>query len=550
MNKKWFPVALCVAFIFFWEIYIIRPETQKQLALQQKIQLQKQANVVAQNPGAAPSTPKKSADLAAATSPSLAIITEEQRARATTLSLSSERSVKIFQNGSIGSALFNDYKVRGKKSADSVLLLVEGFRWSSTDPKVEECFSKLQKSDASDTSTFMASVGSARCQLSYTSVADRPGLLSTKLSLTGFAESPGTIEFRGVDSLGDGPTADHHYLNFKIEGSKKSVRDKSLLKPDPADMVRKGSVDWLAWGDKYFTAILIPKKESGSFNPNIVYGPASADGQKASFGFQYPIVAKANAESVYEFDLYFGTRDSDELTRISPSLGEAVDLGFFGSVAKLMLWALKNLYNIFRNFGVSIIVLTVLVRMAFWPLNRKVFDSGQKMKALQPEIDRLKAKYAGDKSKAAQMNQELIALYKQYKVNPMGSCLPLLMQMPIFLGLYGALNHSLDLYQAPFFGWVHDLSSPDPLYIFPALWTITLIAYTRLTPTPQAPSADGQAAPDMTKVMLVMNIFFGFLSKDWPSGLTLYLFVSNLVGITQQLMFKRAAKLQPIQEGA
>jgi len=170
------------------------------------------------------------------------------------------------------------------------------------------------------------------------------------------------------------------------------------------------------------------------------------------------------------------------------------------------------------------------------------------MKALQPQIERIRAKYGNDKSRATEMNQELMLLYKSNKVNPVGSCLPLILQMPIFIGLYGALSHSLDLYQAPFFGWLQDLSSPDPFYVLPVLWTITLLGYTKLNPTPAQPGM-----PDMKWVMIGMNIFFGFLAKDWPSGLNLYLFVSNLIGITQQFMFQRATKVQSqsaIQEGA
>jgi YidC/Oxa1 family membrane protein insertase len=146
------------------------------------------------------------------------------------------------------------------------------------------------------------------------------------------------------------------------------------------------------------------------------------------------------------------------------------------------------------------------------------------------------------------MNMETLALYKKHKVNPVGSCFPLLLQMPIFFGLYGALNHSLDLFQAPFFMWITDLSSRDPFFVFPALWTISLVAYVFLNPMPQN---NQQGMPDMKWIMISMNIFFGYLSKDWPAGLTLYLFVSNLVGITQQMVMQRATKkLQPIQEGA
>lgn len=125
-------------------------------------------------------------------------------------------------------------------------------------------------------------------------------------------------------------------------------------------------------------------------------------------------------------------------------------------------------------------------------------------------------------TKANEMNMEVMGLYKKNGVNPMGACLPMLLQLPIWFGLYQALNHSLDLYQAPFYGWISDLSAPDPYFVFPIAWTISLIAYIYINPTPQQP---GQ--PDMKWMMFAMNLFIGWMSKEWPSGLTLYLFVAT-----------------------
>jgi YidC/Oxa1 family membrane protein insertase len=176
----------------------------------------------------------------------------------------------------------------------------------------------------------------------------------------------------------------------------------------------------------------------------------------------------------------------------------------------------------------------------------QVFLSGLKMKALQPQIEQLKSKYGTDKSKSDQMNRELIDLYRTNKVNPAGSCLPMLLQLPIFIGLYSALSHSIDLYQSPFYGWITDLSWKDPYYVFPALWTASLLVYVWINP--QQPQQPGM--PDMKWIMIGMNVFFGWLSKDWPAGLTLYLFISNLLGILQQLMLKRGQQLKIVQEGA
>jgi len=181
-------------------------------------------------------------------------------------------------------------------------------------------------------------------------------------------------------------------------------------------------------------------------------------------------------------------------------------------------------------------------------LNKKVFASGQKMKDLQPKIEALRKKYGDDKSKMGQLNQEMMALYKTEKVNPAGSCLPLLLQMPIFIGLYGSLSNSIDLYQAPFLLWIEDLSSPDKYYVLPALWTLSMLAMMKYTPQP---TQQQPGMPDMKKVMFVMYIVFGFMAKDWPSGLCLYLVVSSVAGTLQQMFFRRDhSTLETVQEGA
>ncbi len=545
MKKNWLPIGLCLAFIICWEIFVIRPNMKKELAKREASPTPQQ--VVDEKNLVPTSTPLLGKNSRPTASPSTKnTLNTEEGPDFERVELSSQRTLQLYSKGSLGAATFLDYRVRGKNRQDNVVVVKDGFRWSSNDPLVQSCLSQLQKSGELK---FSAQEDGRSCQIQYESEANVTGLLRAKLTLSGFPESKGWVEFRASDAIGTGPAGEHHTLAFKLDDSKKNVSEKDLLVSDSSENLRRGKVDWLAWGDKYFVALLLPSKEAGSFNPNVVYGPSAKDPTKTNFGFQYPVLNKEGRPVEIAFQIYFGPRDADELKKIDPTLVEVVELGFFAAVARAMLWALKALYKIVHNYGLAIILLTVIVRICFWPLNRKVFESGQKMKELQPQIEKLKAKYGKDKSKADQMNRDLMALYRTQKVNPLGSCLPLLAQMPIFLGLYGALNHSLDLYQAPFFGWIHDLSSPDQYYVFPALWTLTLLAYTKITPMTPPTTGDGQAGPDMTKVMLVMNIVFGFLSKDWPAGLTLYLFVSNLVGIVQQLMFKRAAKLQPIQEG-
>ena len=326
-----------------------------------------------------------------------------------------------------------------------------------------------------------------------------------------------------------------------VNDSKKSYRNGDLKKPTLVE----GKIGWLAWGDRYFVSALV---QQGSWNPFVAFRGLGGTEKEPNIlhGFTFPFNGEATSAE-YSLGVYFGTRDGDILEKIKPELSGAVDLGFFGFIARILLSALSAINKLFGNFGLSIIVLTLLVRLMFWPLNKKVYESGAKMKALQPEIEKLKAKYGTDKAKAQEMNVQLWNLYRQNKVNPLGSCLPLLLQMPIFFALYGALNHSLDLYQAPFAFWIQDLSSKDPFFVLPVLWTLSLLAYTKINPS--QPTQPG--APDMKWIMIAMNLFIGFLSAEWPAGLTLYLFVSNVVGISQQVFMQRESrKLQPVQEGA
>jgi YidC/Oxa1 family membrane protein insertase len=181
-----------------------------------------------------------------------------------------------------------------------------------------------------------------------------------------------------------------------------------------------------------------------------------------------------------------------------------------------------------HNYGVAIILLTVLVRLLFYPLTLKSQKSMKAMQRLQPQIASLKEKY---KDEPAKMQQEQMALFKTHKVNPMGGCLPMLVQLPVFIALYAVLGNSIELFQAPFFGWIQDLSTKDPYYIYPVLMGVSMFVQQKLTP---AVGMD----PAQQKVMMFMPVLFSGMMINLPSGLTMYIFVSTLLGIFQQVMMK------------
>ncbi len=539
MKKNWLLIALCLGFIVAWQVFVVTPynKTNAPKAVPA-------ASVLETSTTSTNATPQIS-EAVPTTQPKKTELSGELLNQAKILKLNADRSVKVFPNGALGWANFSDFKTRGKDSV-AVEILKQGFFWSSNNAAVNECLTQLALVQSSDSSAkFSHSVGSGNCELSYLVDSAKEGVVHAELNLQGFAVEKGQrLEFSAEEFIGKSKNPEDNYSFFvKGDAALEKLKQKELEKGGTLS----GKIEWASIGDKYFTSTILPK---GQFNPNIKYGMTGTDNE-AFFAAEYPISLDASGAMKLELDTYFGVKDTDVLTKIHPTLYQAIELGWMGAVARVMLWALKSIYKSLSwahlgNFGLAIIFLTLMVRALFWPLNKKVFVSGQRMKQLAPQLEKIKAKYGGDRSQMEQMNRETMALYKTNKVNPMGACLPLLLQMPIFIGLYGALSHSLDLYQAPFFGWITDLSSPDPFYVFPALWTVTLLGYTYLNPTP--PQA---GMPDMKWIMIAMNVFFGFLSKDWPSGLTLYLFISNLVGISQQYMFQRAGKkLQPITEGA
>ncbi len=546
MNKnKWILIGLGVAAVIAYDFYVIKPYNQKyQKHLAEQKKTEKPA--VDYGQGATPATTTASTPTAEKTS---ALSTGESATswnlgadkKIELVSTSSKRQVGFFADGRIGNAIFSDYIVRGSKEKIPVVVQENGFRWITNDVAVQQCLNSLSLSvvGGKTPAVFSATTSAGSCRIEYDIDAQKAGVINSKLSLNGFNGSAGELFFSGTGDPNTGLAQDHHFLTVSVAESVTHIREKDLFKETKLE----GKIDWLMWGDRYFSATLLPK---GEWNPTVFHkDPAGGENKIVEYGFRYPLVFKAGQAS-FENQIYFSTRDSDSLIVASPTLPNAVDLGFFGSIANLLLMALRFINNFVNNYGVSIVVLTLLVRLMFWPLNKKVFASGQRMKQVQPEVEKIKLKYGNDKSKAQEMQLEIWNVYKKNNVNPMGSCLPLLLQMPIFFALYGALNHSLDLYQAPFVGWITDLSSPDSFYIFPILWTLSLLAYLKINPT--QPTQPG--APDMKWIMIGMNIFIGYLSKDWPSGLTLYLFVSNLVGILQQVMMLRSGKkLLPVQEG-
>ena len=200
----------------------------------------------------------------------------------------------------------------------------------------------------------------------------------------------------------------------------------------------------------------------------------------------------------------------------------------FGWIGRHILTLLKWFYSLVGNWGLAIILLTILVRALVLPFNLMSYKSMKAMQKIQPEMQRIREKYKED---AQKMNLEVMQLMKTHRVNPLGGCLPMFLQLPIFFALYQVLGQSIELYQAPFVFWIHDLSLKDPFYVLPVLMGITLFLQQKLTPSTLDPA--------QAKILMFMPLMFTFFMVSLPSGLTLYIFVSGVFGILQQFYFMR-----------
>ncbi len=231
----------------------------------------------------------------------------------------------------------------------------------------------------------------------------------------------------------------------------------------------------------------------------------------------------AGAKTEIRAKLFAGPQTHTDLAAAAPGLEYAVDYGWLTVVAKPLFWILSKIFTLVHNWGVAIILLTVLIKAAFFPLSAASYKSMAQMRELAPRLQAMKEKFGDDKQK---MQQAMMELYRTEKINPMGGCLPILVQIPVFIALYWVLLGSVELRHAPFFGWIQDLSAVDPWYVLPILMGATMIIQTYLNPAPTDPM--------QAKIMKIMPVVFSVFFFFFPAGLVLYWLVNNILSIWQQ----------------
>ncbi|MBI2370426.1 MAG: membrane protein insertase YidC [Deltaproteobacteria bacterium] len=303
-----------------------------------------------------------------------------------------------------------------------------------------------------------------------------------------------------------------------------------------------GNIRWAGSENKYFIAAIAPRTPKAA---QVQVEPLSPD-QARTWVIAAPATLSPGAQGRYQYALYIGPKEYDRLRALNLGLEAAIDYSIWGVDIWWMAMPLVAVLNFFHrfagNYGLAIILLTVLIKILFWPLTHKSFTSMKEMQRLQPQMQMLRERYKNDRTR---LNQEMMELYRAHKVNPLGGCLPLALQIPVFFALYQVLLVSIELRRAPFICWekelfwighgICDLSAKDPSYVTPILMGGTMFVQQWMTPTP--------GDPTQAKIMLVMPLIFTVMFLNFPSGLVLYWLVQNLLSIAQQSYINR--KLKP-----
>jgi YidC/Oxa1 family membrane protein insertase len=383
---------------------------------------------------------------------------------------------------------------------------------------------------------------------------DRNYMFEITRAVTNNSDAPVTLHPYSLVSRWGTPHTSGFYI---LHEGPIGVINGKLTEPNYKDLVEEGRIEasshggWLGFSDKYWLAALVPD-QSSEVGTSFRYVPHGSE-PRYQVDYLGPAVTVAPGATVQVSEHFFaGAKEVDKLDAYSDSLGiplfdRAVDFGWFYFLTKPIFHVLDFFYKLVGNYGVAILLLTLLVKLLFFPLANKSYRAMSQMKKLQPEMVKLRERFGDDK---VRMNQELMALYKREKVNPVSGCLPIVVQIPVFFALYKVLFVSIEMRHAPFFGWIKDLSAPDPTSIFnlfglipwtpphmlmlgvwPLLMGLTMFLQQKLNPQP--------ADPVQAKIMMLLPVMFTFLFATFPAGLVIYWTWNNLLSIAQQWVIMR-----------
>jgi len=350
-----------------------------------------------------------------------------------------------------------------------------------------------------------------------------------------------------VSNAGEQPIAPHAYFQIQRDGETPEGESKLVMTftgpavyteehkyqklkfgdiaDNSAKYAKTADDGWVAMVQHYFVAALVPPEKTAR-----EFYARKLDGANVyQAGLIVPMAEIApGATGVKAVQLYAGPQEQAALKAVAPGLPLVVDYGWLTVIAAPIFWALQFIHGIVGNWGWAIVVLTIIIKAIFFPLSAASYKSMAKMRVLTPRLMQLKECYADDKQR---LNQEMMKLYQTEKVNPLGGCLPILIQIPVFIALYWVLLGAVEMRGAPWTLWIEDLAAPDPWFILPVIMMISMFIQTRLNPTPPDPI--------QAKVMMLMPLIFGIMFFWFPSGLVLYWVVNNILSIAQQWQITR-----------
>jgi YidC/Oxa1 family membrane protein insertase len=550
MDEKRLVLAIVLSVIVFvaWQFIFGNKEAQKQA---QKTQTQEQpvSDAVPEKEIKTPTVAEKSV-----------ASTEDEDQRppqiANTITVdTSLYQVKISERGAVfESYVLKDFTEKANNgsafkqllAADGSMTTMElGFAGKSipgfgdavfaTEPQLDE----MTVTDSAKTITFSwESANGIRIEKSYNFTPDSyvMGLVVTVKN-----KSDQTVQDNLTLSLRGAVPTDKRMYGF--EGPSALINDnlEEIKIKDIADKnTHAGTIKWLAIQDRYFMSSLIPGNvEKVSLKLKV----KPTDVVEAQY-VQAEKIMRPGTEHHFEFKLFFGPKSMRILNSVGHDLNRALDFGWWTFLSKPCLWLMNAIHDYIPNYGVAIILLTLLIKIVLWPLGAKSYKSMSEMKKIQPLMKEIREKYKDDKKR---MNTEVMALYKTYKINPLGGCLPMVVQIPVFFALYRMLYQAIELRHAPFFLWINDLSAPDRLFSFgfkvpfmeppygiPVLTLVmgaTMILQQKMSP----PMGD----PTQAKMMMLMPVVFTVIFINFSSGLVLYWLVNNVLSIAQQYYIQK-----------
>lgn len=363
---------------------------------------------------------------------------------------------------------------------------------------------------------------------------------STPVETVAGFEMGATSEHKKSGGMFSAQSLEYQEVAYQIDDSVSRESFPFDDEPERSELLNVSGIspDWISTGSIYFTAAVLPKFKdplsiraySTGFNIQ-VNKDSPIDRTVYEAWVEHNLNLEPGASKSFSYDLYLGPRIKSELAKYEgDKLVQSINYGFFAIIAWPLFYVIDFLNKVFNNWGVAIILVTVLIKILFYPLYKKSYMAGKTMQKLQPEMAALREKYKDDKQK---QQQELMAFMRDKKANPLSGCLPILPQMPVFFALNAVFQHTFELRQAPFFLWIQDLSVMDPYYITPVILGLLMFVQQKITPLP--PSVD----PAQARMMQIMPVIFSVMMITFPSGLVLYMITNTVVSLVQQKYLMR-----------